>query len=381
VFTTSPNKVDDALRLGADEVVLSRDANAMQKHAGSFDFILDAVSADHDINSYIHLLARDGNMTLVGAPEKPLSLSPFGLIFGRRSVSGSPIGGLAETQEMLNFCGEHNITSDVEVIAIQQINEAYARLLKADVSIASPSTWLLSGLSNSMVKHFRVAGSLRTRLEESGVLVSDVLRRAGLPQNLFHQTRILVTTEELFALWRAISEVSNDPEIGLKLGIETKTERFHPIGIAALSTENFGAAIQHMARYKKLSAPEEILHQVEGQEWSIQFRWTLAVEVEPQALIEHCFAWALTIARHGSGTHISPVRVELVQPRVHMKALERHFGCPVVCGKSRNAMVFRAGDAALPFVTRNAELLDMLAPSSSRISSSTPTAKTVFSTG
>jgi uncharacterized zinc-type alcohol dehydrogenase-like protein len=133
VFTTSSSKVEDALRLGADEVVLSRDANQMRKHAGSFDFILDAVSADHDINAYLHLLARDGNMTLVGAPEKPLSLSSFALILGRRSVSGSPIGGIEETQEMLNFCGEHNITSDVEVIAIQQVNEAYERLLKADV--------------------------------------------------------------------------------------------------------------------------------------------------------------------------------------------------------------------------------------------------------
>ena len=213
-----------------------------------------------------------------------------------------------------------------------------------------------------MVKHFRVAGSLRTRLEESGVLVSAVLRRAGLLSDLFDQTRILVTTEELFALWRAIREVSNDPAIGLKLGTETKTERFHPMGIAALSTEDFGAAIQHMARYKKLSAPEEILHEKDAEEWIIQFRWTLAVEVEPQALIEHCFAWVLTIARHGSGTRISPVRVELVQPRSHQKALERYFGCPVVCGQSRNAMVFRASDVALPFVTRNAELLDMLAP-------------------
>jgi len=133
VFTTSTNKVEDALRLGADEVILSRDANAMQKHAGSFDFILDCVSADHDINAYIQLLKRDGNMTLVGAPEKPLSLVSFGLIVGRRSVSGSPIGGLAETQEMLNFCGEHSISSDVEVIAMQQVNEAYERLLKADV--------------------------------------------------------------------------------------------------------------------------------------------------------------------------------------------------------------------------------------------------------
>lgn len=133
VFTTSPSKREDALRLGADEVVLSNDANQMQQHAGSFDMILDAVSAEHDINAYIQLLGRDGNLTLVGAPEKPLALSSFGLIFGRRSVSGSLIGGIAETQEMLDFCGEHNITSDVEVIPIQKLNEAYERMLKSDV--------------------------------------------------------------------------------------------------------------------------------------------------------------------------------------------------------------------------------------------------------
>jgi uncharacterized zinc-type alcohol dehydrogenase-like protein len=133
VFTTSPNKKDDARRLGADEVVLSRSADEMQKHAGSFDFILDAVSAEHDINAYIQLLRRDGNLTLVGAPEKPFAVSGFGLIMGRRSLSGSPIGGIPETQEMLDFCGAHNITADVEVIPIQKVNEAYERLLKADV--------------------------------------------------------------------------------------------------------------------------------------------------------------------------------------------------------------------------------------------------------
>ena len=133
VFTTSPNKKDDALRLGADEVVVSRNANEMQKHAGSFDFILDAVSADHDINAYLNLLRRDGNITLVGAPEKPMAVSAFGLIVGRRSLSGSPIGGIAETQEMLDFCGSNNITADVEVIPIQKVNEAYDRLLKSDV--------------------------------------------------------------------------------------------------------------------------------------------------------------------------------------------------------------------------------------------------------
>ncbi|MDF5722318.1 MAG: NAD(P)-dependent alcohol dehydrogenase [Rhizonema sp. PD37] len=133
VFSTSPNKKEDALRLGADEVVVSRNADEMQKHAGSFDFILDTVSADHDINAYLNLLRRDGNITLVGAPEKPLDIAAFSLIMGRRSLSGSMIGGIAETQEMLDFCGQHNITADVEVIPIQKINEAYERLLKSDV--------------------------------------------------------------------------------------------------------------------------------------------------------------------------------------------------------------------------------------------------------
>jgi uncharacterized zinc-type alcohol dehydrogenase-like protein len=132
-FTTSPNKKDDALRLGADEIVISRNADEMKKHAGSLDFILDAVSAEHDVNAYLNLLAMNGSLTLVGAPSKPLPVSAFSLIAGNRSFSGSNIGGLPETQEMLDFCGEHNITADVEVIAIQQVNEAYERLLKSDV--------------------------------------------------------------------------------------------------------------------------------------------------------------------------------------------------------------------------------------------------------
>jgi len=133
VFTTSPNKKEDALRLGAHEVVVSRNADEMQKHAGSFDFILDAVSADHDINAYVNLLGRDGNLTLVGAPPKALAVAAFGLIMGRRSLSGSMIGGIAGTQEMLDFCGQHNITADVEVIPIQKVNEAYERMLRSDV--------------------------------------------------------------------------------------------------------------------------------------------------------------------------------------------------------------------------------------------------------
>ena len=133
VFTTSPGKKEDALRLGAHEVIISTNAEDMKKHAGTFNFILDTIAAEHDINAYINMLGRDGNITLVGAPETPLQVSAFALLFGRKSLSGSLIGGIAETQEMLDFCAEHNITSDVEIIPIQKINEAYERLLKSDV--------------------------------------------------------------------------------------------------------------------------------------------------------------------------------------------------------------------------------------------------------
>lgn len=133
VFTTTPSKKADALRLGAHDVIISTNADEMQQQAGTFNFILDTIAADHDINAYINMLGRDGNITLVGAPDTPLQVSAFALLFGRKSLSGSLIGGIAETQEMLDFCAAHNITSDVEVIPIQKINEAYERLVKSDV--------------------------------------------------------------------------------------------------------------------------------------------------------------------------------------------------------------------------------------------------------
>ena len=133
VFTTSLNKVEDARRLGADEVVHSTDEDAMKKHLNSFHFILDTVAAKHDINAYLVLLRRDGNLTQVGVPSEPLEVSVSNLIFGRRNFSGSLIGGLKETQEMLDFCGQHDITSDIELIPIQKINEAYDRLVRSDV--------------------------------------------------------------------------------------------------------------------------------------------------------------------------------------------------------------------------------------------------------
>jgi len=133
VFTTSLSKTEDAKRLGADEVVLSTDEAQMAAHARSLNFILDCVSAEHNIDSYLNLLKVDGTLTLVGAPMDPLPVTSFSLILGRRSFSGSLIGGIAETQEMLDFCAEHNITSDVEVIGVNDVNDAYERLLKGDV--------------------------------------------------------------------------------------------------------------------------------------------------------------------------------------------------------------------------------------------------------
>ena len=213
-----------------------------------------------------------------------------------------------------------------------------------------------------MSRLFRVSKVMRVRLEDAGVPTASVLRAAGLQRDFFDQGRVLVNTPELFALWRAVGDVSKDPAIGLKLGTETRLERFHPSGIAALSAQTFGASIDYMAKYKKLSVPEEIVQQKDDLEWTIRFRWTLAVDVEPMVLVEHCFAWLLTIARRGTDTRISPLRVELVQDRTHVKLLEKHFGCPVLCGATQNAMVFRLSDAQLPFVTHNSELLEMLAP-------------------
>src|SRR5207302_9065562 len=133
LFSTSPKKTPDAKRLGVDEVIISTNADEMLKHAGSFNFILDTVSGDHDLNAYLQLLKLDGTMTLVGAPEKPAPVAAFNLLIGRKRLAGSAIGGIRETQEMLDFCATNNITADVEVIRVQDINKAYERLLKSDV--------------------------------------------------------------------------------------------------------------------------------------------------------------------------------------------------------------------------------------------------------
>jgi AraC-like DNA-binding protein len=214
-----------------------------------------------------------------------------------------------------------------------------------------------------MNKHFRFSGTNFAKMEPLGVSASTVLRRAGLDPALVSVPRVLLKTEELFALWRAIGEVSTNPAIGLLLGTETKTERFTPTGLAALSCENFGAAVNQMARYKQLTCPEEIVQHKHQGEWSIQFRWLLAKEIEPPVLTECAFAYLLSIARHGTGNRkLTPLRVEFIEPRAHAKTVERHFGCAVVCWAERNAVVFQISHMESLFVTRNAELLAVLAP-------------------
>ena len=133
VITTSKSKIEDAKRLGADEVILSTDTDQMKSNAGTLHFVLDCVSAEHDINAYLSLLKRDGSLAIVGIPEHPLPIAAFSVIAGRKSFSGSSIGGIKETQEMLDFCGKHNIVSDIELVSIRQVNVAYERLLKGDV--------------------------------------------------------------------------------------------------------------------------------------------------------------------------------------------------------------------------------------------------------
>ncbi len=133
VFTTSPSKVEDAKRLGADEAVLSSDADAMKNYSRKLHFIIDTVSARHDVNTYLNLLRHDGSVVLVGLPPEPLEVNSFSVVHGRRSFSGSNMGGIAETQEMLDFCAKHNITADIELIKMQDVNEAFDRLEKGDV--------------------------------------------------------------------------------------------------------------------------------------------------------------------------------------------------------------------------------------------------------
>jgi AraC-like DNA-binding protein len=213
-----------------------------------------------------------------------------------------------------------------------------------------------------MNNRFRVSSTLPRKLEELGISPDTVLRQAGLPTGLFKLERILVSTEEFFALYRGIAEASNDPASGLKLGTEERVERYDPIKLAALSARSFRDAIERSARYKQLTCPEKIRLLERGDECAIKFVWLLAHEQEPPLLVDVCFAWILTLGQRGTGRPLRPKRVELQRTLAHREMYEAHFRCPVKFKAKQNALIFSKSDMDLPFVTYNADLLATVAP-------------------
>ena len=213
-----------------------------------------------------------------------------------------------------------------------------------------------------MTNRFRVAGTLARRLEELDVPPVAVLRRAGLPMGLFEQSRILLTTGEMFGLYSAIQEVSGDHAIGLKLGSEERIERYSPTCIAALYSRSYHDALERIARYKRLTCPEEIRIAGGRKECAIEFVWLLAEQAEPPALIDMCFAWILTIGRRGTGRSVIPLRVEFKRAEANRGLYENHFGCPVKFGARHNKLVLSSEDIAQSFLTHNPDLLELVAP-------------------
>jgi AraC-like DNA-binding protein len=213
-----------------------------------------------------------------------------------------------------------------------------------------------------MTDRFRIPVTVPRRLEELGVPPAAVLRRAGLPAGLLDQSKIWVSTEEFFALHEAIHAVSGDPAIGLKLGSEERLERYSPTAIAALYSHSFHDALTRIARYKRLTCPEDVRLVERGKECSVEFLWLLAREVEPPTMIDMCFAWVLTIGRRGIGRHVNPLRVELQREEANRRLYEDYFGSPVKFGARHNKMFFRDEDMTAPFLTHNPELLELVAP-------------------
>jgi len=213
-----------------------------------------------------------------------------------------------------------------------------------------------------MPGQFRVASTLPRRLEELGVRPADALRQAGLPISLFDQERILVTTEQLFALYRGIGQASGDPAVGLQLGAEPRVERYNPTSLAALSARSFRDALQRMGRYKQLTCPEELRVVERGDEARVQFRWLLAQETEPPLLVDACFARVVDIARRGTGGLVTPRRLELRSEPRHRDLYEAHFGCPVRFGARENTIVFSRSELDRSFLTHNPDLFVTVAP-------------------
>jgi len=213
-----------------------------------------------------------------------------------------------------------------------------------------------------MSNRFRVSSTLPRKLEELGLSQGTVLRRAGLPMGLFKAERILVSTEQFFALHRGIADATTDPAIGLKLGSEERIERYDPVKLAALSARSFRDAVERSSRYKRLTCPEEIRLVTRGGECAVQFVWLLAQEQEPPLLVDACFAWIVYLGQRGVGRSLHPKRVEFQRALTHREMYETHFHCQVKFKAKQNALIFNRPDIELPFVTYNADLLATVAP-------------------
>jgi AraC-like DNA-binding protein len=189
-----------------------------------------------------------------------------------------------------------------------------------------------------------------------------VLRRAGLPITLFNQGKIWLTTEEMFRLFGAVQEISGNPAIGLKLGTDSRPEHYGPIAIAALHTTSFRDAMQRIARYKRLTGPQEIRITERHNEFGVEFLWLLAEALEPPILVDMTLAWALSIGRRGTDASFNALRVEFTRTEQHRRLYEKHFGCPVTFGARHNRISFAAEAADRAFGTYNPDLLELLVP-------------------
>ncbi|HEY0943794.1 MAG TPA: AraC family transcriptional regulator [Opitutaceae bacterium] len=213
-----------------------------------------------------------------------------------------------------------------------------------------------------MSSQFRLSRLLARKLPEAGLSPTAVLRHARLPPDLFEQENILLSTDELFAFWKAIMALSARPGIGLVLGSEERIERYDPIAITAISTPTFREALNRIVRYKQLTCPEEIRLTGRNDECIVSFEWPLANEAVPAALLDCCFAWMLGIGRRGMARPLAPVRLELRRTPDVADVYQAHFGCPIVFNAVRDAIVFRLRDLETPFVTHNPDLLRLIAP-------------------
>jgi AraC-like DNA-binding protein len=213
-----------------------------------------------------------------------------------------------------------------------------------------------------MITRFRLSPVTAVKLQEQSVSPEAVLRHAGLPAGALRGEKLLLTTEQMFAFWRAVAAASGDPAIGLKLGSENRFERMDLVQLVGLSATSLRDGLTRAARYKQLCCPEQIQLDVRGSECAVQFRFLLAEDLEPWVLTDLCFAWISTLASQGTGDAVRPKRVDLGRTARHRQLYEAQFGCPVRFNAQANELIFRTTDLDRPFLTHNADLLDTLAP-------------------